>query len=130
MPARIAGTSSGSVASTLLQAGQRCASAAATAGPFAQNGQSKWFSQTHRVLSHLGQYRSPPALQQIQCRCSQCVPGLATDLARLTFVVAKGAASRVALCGEGLASRGLSFDAPELGLLVLRVWRVLNLRRA
>jgi hypothetical protein len=38
--------------------------------------------------------------------------------------------SRVALCGEGLASMGLSFDVPELGLLVLGVWRVLNLRRA
>jgi hypothetical protein len=38
--------------------------------------------------------------------------------------------SRVALCGEGLASRGLSFDVPELGLLVLGVWSVLNLRRA
>lgn len=38
--------------------------------------------------------------------------------------------SRVALCGEWLASRDLSFDVPELGLLVLGVRSVLNLRRA
>lgn len=84
----IAGTSSGSVASTLLQAGQGAPAPPQPQALSPKNGRSRWFSQTHRVLSRLGNTASTASSNETNVGGSCRVPLLSairhTDYRKLS----------------------------------------------